>query len=74
MLLNRPPDGAERDHEGEHHRDVDAVAEVREGGAAKVLEDRLQVLRDEEGVDGHAAHLANKQSSTLELKQGGKPT
>ena len=38
------PDGAEGDHEGEHHGDVEAVVKALEEPAPVVLEDGPQVL------------------------------
>ena len=52
------PYGAHGNHEGKHDRNVDSVVEVLEKIAPIVLKYRLQILGDEEGVDGVAADLS----------------
>ena len=57
QILPEIPDGAHGEHEWQDHGDVDPVVEAAEELSAVVLEDGLQVLRDEERVDGVAADL-----------------
>ena len=68
QILPEIPDGAHGEHEGEDHGDVDAVVEAAEEFSAVVLEDGLQVLRDEERVDGVAPDLRHADEHVDDLQ------
>ena len=67
------PYGAHGEHEGQDHGDVDPVVEVLEEVAAVVLEYGLQVLGDEEGVDGVAADLREADEDVDDLAHRQRP-